>query len=326
VSEITLTPEQAGEMLHGRRLEVIIPATSANLGAGYDCLAMALDLVNRIEVAVEIGDEPLIELQVEGEGAGDLASGRPNAFTNGLTGALQVAFGSVPAGLQLRISMTNRIPLSRGLGSSATAVVGGVLAGNALAGNALDTRTMLAVATRIEGHADNSAAALLGGFVVVDGSDLLPDAIRFDPPAGLKVVLFIPELRLATRTMRAALPPQVPLTDAVINLGRVALGVAGIAKGRMDLLSILTQDRIHEQYRAVVYPQLPFLIDAALKGGAIGACLSGAGSTIIAFCDSDATVEGVRAAFLHASKEFVLPGRVETVAPRATGASVTVLA
>ena len=180
--------------------------------------------------------------------------------------------------------MRNRIPLSRGLGSSAAATIGGLLAGNTLLGGPLSPAELLKLATGIEGHADNAAAALLGGFVVVDCSADPPTAIRFNVPRDLKVVLFIPDVRLSTSTMRDLLPKKVPLEDAIANLGRVAIGVAGIASGTYEHLGALTQDRLHEQYRAAAYPQFPALVQAARDAGAAGACLSGAGSSVIAFC------------------------------------------
>ena len=159
----------------------------------------------------------------------------------------------------------------------------GLVAGNALLGEPLTNPDLLRLATAIEGHPDNATAALLGGFTacaVVDGT---VEALRFDAPRDLRAVLFIPDLRLPTAEMRSVLPKKVPLDDAVANLTRVAIGVAGLATGRYDLLRVLTVDRLHEPYRAAVYPQLPQLIAAAREAGAIGACLSGAGSTVVAF-------------------------------------------
>ena len=149
---------------------------------------------------------------------------------------------------------------------------------------------LLALATEIEGHPDNAAAALLGGFVVSAESPEGVDAIRFDAPRDLRAVLFIPDLRLGTGAMRAALPASVPLADAVANLGAVAIGVAGLATGHYDLLRRLTVDRLHEPYRAAIYPQLPAMVEAARSAGALGACLSGAGSAILAFSDSAAAI------------------------------------
>ena len=217
--------------LDGRRVTVEVPASSANLGAGYDCLGLALDMVNRIDLEVRGWSRGAIELEVEGEGANELTHDRQNRFVQGLEAALVAVRGDLPDNIGWQIRMKNRIPLSRGLGSSAAATIGGLLAGNTLLGGPLGQADLLKLATTIEGHADNAAAALLGGFVVVDCSDSPPTAIRFNVPRDLKVVLFIPELRLSTAAMRDVLPAQVPLGDAIANLGRVAIGVAGIASG-----------------------------------------------------------------------------------------------
>jgi homoserine kinase len=307
--------------LDGRWIAVEVPATSANLGAGYDCLAVALEIVDRVEVECLARPGAGVEIAVEGEGAGELPEDRTNAFVVALERGLAEVRGTGGGELGWRIQMHNRIPLARGLGSSAAATVGGLLAGAALAGAALSTDRALALATEIEGHPDNAAAALLGGFTVAAHGEA-PMAIRFDIPRDLRAVLFIPELRLATRDMRAALPELVPLTDAVANLQRVALGVAALAAGDAGGLGHLTVDRLHEPYRAAVYPQLPHIVAAARDAGALGACLSGAGSTIIAFADSLSVLTRIEGALRAAAADLDLPGRVELVAPRNTGARV----
>jgi homoserine kinase len=181
---------------------------------------------------------------------------------------------------------------------------------------------MLDLACAIEGHPDNAAAALLGGFVVSAMSSDGVEAIRFDSPRDLRAVLFIPERRLPTDEMRAALPESVPLRDAVANLGAVAVGVAGLATGRYDLLARLTVDRLHEPYRATVYPELPRMVEAARSAGALGACLSGAGSSILAFADSMTGITRIEAAFFAAAADMDLAGRVLVVEPRNAGAKV----
>jgi homoserine kinase len=307
--------------LDGRWIAVEIPATSANLGAGYDCLAVALEIVDRIEVECLARPGAGVEIAVEGEGAGELPEDRSNAFVVALERGLEEVRGDGAGELGWRIQMRNRVPLARGLGSSAAATVGGLLAGAALAGESLGVEQALALATELEGHPDNAAAALLGGFTVAAHGDP-PTAIHFDIPRDLRTVLFIPDLRLATREMRDALPEYVPLVDAVANLQRVALGVAALATGSAEGLRHLTVDRLHEPYRAVVFPQLPALVAAARDAGALGECLSGAGSTVIAFADSLSGLTRIEGAFRAAAADVDLPGRVELVAPRNTGARV----
>jgi homoserine kinase len=312
--------------LDGRRIRVEVPATSANLGAGYDCVALALELILQVELEVRSWSRGEVELTVTGQGEGEVSGDRSNRFVRGLEAALTTARGeALPANTGWSVSMENQIPLQRGLGSSAAATIAGLVCGNALVGERLTNADLLRLAADIEGHPDNVAAALLGGFVVAASSDDGRggvEAIRFDVPRDLRAVLFVPELRLETAAMRAVLPASVPLKDAVTNLGHVAIGVAGLATGRHDLLRLLTRDRLHERYRAKAYPQLPALLAAATEAGAIGACLSGAGSTIIAFADTVKSLTRVEAALAAAAAETDLPGALQIVSPRNAGAKV----
>lgn len=312
----------ASELI-GRRLTIEVPATTANLGAGFDALALALDLANTIEL--EGVDGRGWELTVEGEGSGaeELAPGRRNRFMAAFARGLRAAGRGVPSAVGWRVHMRNEVPLGRGLGSSAAATVGGLVAAralSALSGGTLGQQALLRLATEMEGHPDNAAAALLGGFVVVTLVDGVPQVVRFDPPAGLLAVLFIPERRLATRDMRAVLPAQVPRADAVFNVGRAALAVAALASGRLDMLRAGTEDRLHEPYRAAIYLELARLVAAAREAGALGACLSGAGSTVIAFTDSEARAEEVAAAMASEASNLKLDGRAARVRPRSAGA------
>jgi homoserine kinase len=308
--------------LDGRQIVVEVPASSANLGAGYDTLGLALGLTNRVEVEVRGWSRGEIELTVDGEGSGELAADRTNRCVLGIEAALREVRGELPEGVGWRLAMKNEVPLARGLGSSAAATIAGLVAGNHFLGEPLTAADLLRLATAIEGHPDNAAAALLGGFTVSATTDTGIEALRFDAPRDLRAVLFIPELRLATHDMRAALPDTVPLADAVANLGRVAVGVAGIALGRYEMLRTLTVDRLHEPYRAAVYPQLPRLVEAAREAGAIGACLSGAGSTVLAFSDSVRTITRIEAALTAVAADTDLAGRVTVVSPRNMGAHV----
>ena len=308
--------------MDGSSVVVEVPASSANLGAGYDCLGVAIAMTNRIELEVRVWSRGQIELTVDGEGRNELTEDHENRFVRGLESALRMALGGLPDGVGWRIGMRNQIPLSRGLGSSAAATVGGILAGNALAGEPLSNGDMLRLATEIEGHPDNAAAVLLGGFVASASTPAGVETVRFDSPRELRAVLFIPDLRLSTKEMRSALPETIPLADAVANLAAVAVGVAGLATGRFELLSRLTVDRLHEPYRATVYPQLPHMVAAAREAGALGACLSGAGSTIIAFADSASSATELEVALAEAASAADLPGRARTVELRNHGALV----
>jgi homoserine kinase len=301
-----------------RTITVEVPASTANLGAGFDVLALALDLVNEITVGPSL-ELPAGEVftDVLGEGATELAGGRPNRFTEAFLGSV----GESDHGWH--VEMRNAIPLARGLGSSAAATVAGLVCGRALrTDRTISDDDLLAIATRLEGHPENAAASLLGGFVVAAASADGPSVVRLDVPAPLQVVLFIPDQQLATSEMRAVLPADVPREDAIHNVGRAALAVAAFASGRLDRLGLATEDRLHEPYREKVFPALPILVGAAREAGALGACLSGAGSTIVAFADSVKLAGTVSEALAAAALRSGLEGRPLVVAPRALGANV----
>lgn len=299
------------------------PATTANLGAGFDALAMALDLSNRMTVEVVDGPSGSMTLTVEGEGAGILEPNGTDRFTTGLRMGL-AELGVDPGVLALRTTMHNRIPLSRGLGSSASATVAGLVAAGGLVGRAIEGPRALVLACQAEGHADNAAAALCGGFVVVSHVDGEARAIRLDPPDGLVAALYVPDRPLSTAAMRAALPDVVPLRDAVHNVGAAATIVAAFATHHLEPLRGAMEDRLHEPYRATaVYPELPGLVAAARAAGALGAAMSGAGSTVIAFADDRGSAAEVGAAMSRWANEHDLPGRAVLARPRARGAFVT---
>jgi homoserine kinase len=302
-----------------RRVVVEVPASSANLGVGFDCLALALDLRLRVEVEV-LPAGGMSELQVSGEGAGRLGLNDANRFVAGLRRGL-AELGHADEDQAWRIEMDNEIPVGRGLGSSAAAAVAGLLCAEALSGTALEPQRLLGLATAIEGHPDNVAAALVGGFVVVTGGPADGAAwrtLRIEPPAELRAVVFIPELELPTSRMRAALPDTVPRADAVHNLGRAAMLVAAMASGELSLLSAMCEDRLHEPYRAPLFPQFPELEQAAMAAGALGSALSGAGSTVIALCRAGAA-EAILEAMSDRAAALSLDGVARIVAPRSSG-------
>jgi homoserine kinase len=317
----------AAASLIGRRVMVEAPATIANLGAGYDTLGLAVDLVLRVTIEARVlgPGVPDVELTVEGEGAGELPADRSNRLIVALeAGLAELGLDGIDR-IAWRVEMQNPIPLERGLGSSAAATVAGLIAASALAsGDGLDTATVLRLATGIEGHPDNVAPALLGGLTASLALDDRVESVRLDPPTDVVVLAWIPDRRLKTSEMRRVLPDTVPRADAISNLARVAVGVAGLASGRSDVLAFLTNDRLHEPYRAEVYPELPHLLEAARAAGAIGACLAGSGSTVIAFVKgSDEAANRVGDAFATTAQYLSLPGRLERLATTPLGARVT---
>jgi homoserine kinase len=198
-----------------------------------------------------------------------------------------------------------------------------LLAAEALAGAEIGRERIHHLASEIDGHPDNVAAALMGGFVVVgrDGGGV-PRAERFDPPGVLEAALFIPAVPLRTAEMRAALPSQVAHADAAHNVGRTAMVVAALTADRPALLSAMADDRLHEPYRAAHFPQLPELVAAARSAGALGAALSGAGSTVIALCDDAGVAERVGSAMAETAARLGLEGRAAVVRPASDGARV----
>ena len=304
--------------LHRGPVTVEAPASSANLGPGFDALALALDLHLRVTVTpLDHGSEQLL---VEGEGADEIGMDAGNRFLIGLERGLQ-ALGLEPP--VMRIEMRNEIPLARGLGSSAAAVVAGLRAAEQMAGAELGLERLHHIAAEVDGHPDNVGAALLGGFVIVHRDAAgAPRAARFEPPSRLVAALFIPALALRTAEMRAALPDQVTHADAAHNVGRAALVVAALTADRPELLAAMADDRLHEPYRVAHFAALPELVAAALKAGALGAALSGAGSTVIALCDAEGAAATVAEALAAAAQGAGLPGRTSVVRPTATGARV----
>jgi homoserine kinase len=317
----------AASDLIGRSASVEAPATIANLGAGYDCLGLAVELPLRVRVeAVAPGADPsTIDLTVEGDCVGELPEDRSNRFVAALeAGLAELGFDGFER-VGWKVWMSNPIPLERGLGSSASATVAGIVAAGALAGRAIDGAIALRLATGIEGHPDNVAPALLGGLVASIALEGKVEAVRIEPPRDLLVVAWIPERKLPTSEMRRVLPDTVPRADAIANLARVAVGVAGLSAGRADVLRLLTEDRLHEPYRAAAYPELPELVAAARGAGALGASLSGAGSTIVAFVDGtdESAADRVGAAFRSTAARLAQPGRLLALKPAKAGARAT---
>lgn len=302
--------------LHGGAITVQAPASTANLGPGFDALALALDMHLRVTVTpLDHGSEQLV---VQGEGADEIGLDAGNRFLIGLERGLQEVGLEPPV---MRIEMANEIPLARGLGSSAAAVVAGLRAAEAMSGSELGMDRLHAIAAEVDGHPDNVAAALLGGFVIVArDSGGAPRAARFEPPDRLVAALFIPAQPLRTAEMRAALPEQVSHKDAAHNIGRAALVVAALTTDRPELLVAMAEDRLHEPHRAAHFAALPGLVTAARDAGALGAALSGAGSTVIALCNGEVAAGTVASAMEAYATSAGVDGRSSVVRPIAAGA------
>ena len=248
-----------------------VPATSANLGPGFDCFGLALDLCN--EVALDTDAEPGVTW--EGEGAGELPTDGSDMVSRAIGRLAERERVDPPA---FALYGSNRIPLERGLGSSAAACVAGLALAARLLGLELDAGDAVRFASEIEGHPDNAAAAIHGGFAMAleDGS-----VTRFDPHPELRPVVLIPDVRLPTEEARRALPDRVPRADAVFNAGHAALAVLALTH-RPDLLAEALQDRLHQPFRLALVPSVAAVFED-LRGNGIPVCVSGAGPTLLAF-------------------------------------------
>lgn len=287
---------------------VRVPATSANLGPGFDCLGVALDLYNEASFR-EAGTG--IRMHVRGEGAGQLPLDGRNLIARAALRVYAAAGKPVPAGLE--IVCQNGIPLSSGLGSSAAASLTGLLGANALLGRPFSDTQILELALAFEGHPDNVAPALYGSLVIAackdgcagierqpgfpTGENLL---VRVIPIPALEVVVVVPAFRLSTRAARAALPLRVRIEDAVFNLSRTALVVEALRSGDLPLLGQVMEDRLHQPYRLKLIPGAEAALEAARQAGAAAAALSGAGPSVIAFPFSgraESVAQAMQAAF-----------------------------
>jgi homoserine kinase len=286
-------------------VHVRVPATSANLGPGFDCLGMALDMWSTVTVSLD---------------------GTPPAEEDAMAQMALAAARRVyeRAGLHAPDSLSARcegdIPIARGLGASAVARIGGLLAANQMAGRPLDQEQLLLLGTELEGHADNVTPALLGGFQVsvTAGNRVLHASVPLPPQ--LKAVLFVPELRMPTRESRKLLPDKVSRADAVHNIGRAALLVAALAAGRFDLLDVATDDRLHQPARSRLFPAMYDIFAAARQAGAHCAYLSGGGSTLCALATGGE--EPIAEAMHGAAEERGVPGATLITRPAAQGAAL----
>jgi homoserine kinase len=278
-----------------KQVTVTVTATTANLGPGFDCLGLALQLYNRFSW------RPLdngLSVIVNGEGAGKIPTDESNLAVRAAE-RLFVEVGQRPSGLAL--VQENGIPVGSGLGSSATAVVGGLLGANGLLNNPLSREELLALAVEMEGHADNVAPALYGGLTLVVGGDGLGGAthplgakrhIEKLPVVDLTAVIILPDFDLPTAEARAALPAQVPLADAIFNVSRMGLLVPALASGDYAKLTVAMQDRLHQPYRLPLIPGMAAAFTAVRQAGAAAVALSGAGPSLIAFAPDNHTAIG----------------------------------
>jgi homoserine kinase len=284
-------------------IAIRVPATSANLGPGFDCLGMALDIWATITLSRDASeeDQPLARMTLNASRA--------------LFAAADLEFPQDYAA-----TYRGSIPIARGLGASAVARVGAVVAANALAGQPFDRERLLLLATELEGHADNAAPALFGGLQVVVRDRQRLTHVAVPLPVALKAVLLIPELRMPTQKSRKLLPQSLSRADAVRNASRTALLVTALSQGRFDLLNEATKDRLHQPARAKLFPAMYVIFDAARAAGAHCAYLSGGGSTICALCTDNE--QGIADAMLEAARSREVAAEMLITAPTERGAEL----
>lgn len=270
-------------------VRIRVPGSSANLGPGFDSLGLALGLYDDVEVSVTAEG---IEVEVEGEGAGQVPCDEAHLVVRAMRATWNIV-GDAPPGLRMRCR--NAIPHSRGLGSSAAAAVAGSVAAVVLSGRDLEPEreTVLQVTAGMEGHADNAAASLLGGFVVAwetaGNTSERFHAVRLETHLGIRPVVLVAGAESSTSTTRGLLPDRVPLQDAAFTGSRTALAVLAFTQ-RPDLLLPATEDRLHQGYRRPAYPESADLVDA-LRARGVPAAISGAGPSVLALT-TDGTVPG----------------------------------
>jgi homoserine kinase len=306
------------EALHrSGAVTIAVPATTANLGPGFDCLGLTLDLWN--EATFSVGTQPGVAVSIEGEGAERLSRDADNLVVRAFDRLCAEAGVKRPAGLEVACRV--RVPLASGLGSSASAVVAGLLGANELLGRPVAVEVVLRLATELEGHPDNVAAALLGGLAIVVRTDdgLLAERVEIAP---VDVALAVPELEYSTAAARAELPAYVALGDAVYNMGRATLVVEALRRGDLDLLGKVMDDRLHQARRLERVPGGVAAMAAARAAGAAAVAVSGSGPSLIAFPAPGAAVDSVAAAMVVALDEAGLRSRPLVLAATGRGAGV----
>ena len=272
----------------GQGVQVDVPATTANLGPGFDCLGAALELNNRFELRCIEGDGERFDLLIEGSEGAHLRGGPDNLVYRSAQRVWKEA-GQQPVALEARVRLA--VPPARGLGSSATAIVAGLIGANALVGEPLSKEKLLELAIDIEGHPDNVVPSLLGGLcMTARAASHRWRVVRCEWQESVKAVVVIPAIRLSTSEARRVMPKVIPIADAVVNLGSLTLLLQGLRTGNGDLIADGMHDRLHEPYRWGLIQGGRQVRQAALDAGAWGCVISGAGPSLLALASADHAV------------------------------------
>ena len=302
----------------GQGVVVNVPATTANLGPGFDCLGAALDMANHFELRVIEGGAERFDLIIEGSEGSHLRGGPDNLIYRSAQRVWREA-GEEPVALEARVQLA--VPPARGLGSSATAIVAGLMGAKALVGEPLSKEKLLELAIDIEGHPDNVVPSLVGGLcLTARAASHRWRVVRCEWAASVQAVVAIPGIRLSTAEARRAMPRSIPISDAVINLGALTLLLQGLRTGNGDLITDGMHDRIHEPYRWGLIQGGRTVREAALEAGAWGCVISGAGPTLLAL-GPPGRAEAISRAMVETWQREGVSSRGEVVALQHEGSS-----
>jgi homoserine kinase len=297
-----------------RIVSLRVPATTANLGPGFDCLGLALQWYNWVEVAEHTADQH--EILIEGRGASeDLPRGADNLVWRAMMRVFELARADVPP---LRVRIGIETPVARGLGSSASAIVGGMAAANLFLRNPIASQQLMTEMTALEGHPDNVAACYFGGLtasLVCEGEVYVR---KYHPAGNLRCVLVVPDYQLSTARARKVLPRSIPVRDAVFNLARIPFVIDKLSTGDVAGLDIIMDDRLHQPHRRKLIPEYDVIESEAMRAGAAAVCISGSGPTVLAISEAANAAdvaESVRRSLQGIGKDFT----VQVVAPDSEG-------
>ena len=295
-------------------IKIKVPASTSNLGPGFDTLSLALDLYN--DFTFKFTKEGLKIIQTN-------SNKLPENSTNLVYKSFCEVFKGqkkLPPGVEITINC--QIPLAAGLGSSASAVVSGVLAADTLLGNPLKKNEILSIVTRLEGHPDNCAAAIYGGLTVSVSSDKNVYVSQFPWPKDLLVIVVLPDFELPTSISRELLPPKITYGDATFNVSRTAYLLSSLLNKDWEGLKIGFQDRLHQQYRKDLVPGMDVVLNEGLKKGALGATLSGAGPTLVAFVNDKDKADEIGKTMVNKWSEFKIKSEYKVLRVASDGVKI----
>jgi homoserine kinase len=301
---------------------VKVPASTANLGPGFDALGMALELYIYVEMTIKADGPVVVRLH------GDHLEGIPTDERNLIYKVAQQVFAEAGASYpHLELDVYSEIPLTRGLGSSASAIIAGMVAANALLEPAqqLTQQRLFELASAMEGHPDNVGAALFGGIVAAFWDGAHAEKVKIEPHSDLQTFVVVPSFQLSTEKARHALPKQLSMADAVFNIGHASLLVAALSTGELAMIRHAMKDRLHQPYRMELVPGMRKILAKASEQGALGAALSGAGPTVIAFVDrrsSEESKQQLASFMIQAFAEQQIEVQAHWLNPASQGAEI----